>query len=146
MGLRILVDTNVLIDYLATREPFEQYARKIIELCKTEEVFGAIAAQSIADIFYILRKEMTAERRRAALLNLMEIFYVETIDLQKLKNALLNENFSDFEDCLQTECAISFQADYIVTRDASDYKQSEITAINPEDFCKLFEEDEVEEE
>ena len=60
MELRILVDTNVLIDYLTTREPFEQYARKIIQLCRTEKIFGAIAAQSIADIFYILRKEINA--------------------------------------------------------------------------------------
>ena len=139
MELRILVDTNVLIDYLTTREPFFQHSRKIIQLCKTEKIFGAIAAQSIADIFYILRKEMSVERRRAVLLNLIEIFCVETVDRQKLKNALLNENFQDFEDCLQTECAISFKADYIVTRNVRDYQQSEISCITPEDFCRLFE-------
>ena len=144
MELRILVDTNVLIDYLTTREPFFQHAKKIIQLCRTEKIFGALAAQSIADIFYILRKEMTVEKRRAVLLNLIEIFYVETVDRQKLKNALMNKNFSDFEDCLQTECAISFKADYIVTRNTGDYRQSEIPCITPDDFCKLFE-DETEE-
>ena len=50
---------------------------------------------------------------------------------------LENEDFSDFEDCLQMECAKSFEADYIVTRNVDDYSTSEIKAIMPKDYLDL---------
>lgn len=50
---------------------------------------------------------------------------------------LQNENFSDFEDCLQMECAKAYGAQYIVTRNVGDYKSSEIKAIMPKDFLRL---------
>ena len=55
----------------------------------------------------------------------------------KLIAGLENENFSDFEDCLQMECAKSYKADYIVTRNVSDYETSEVKAIMPKDYVSL---------
>lgn len=65
------------------------------------------------------------------------IFDVEGIDKAKLLSALQNEDFSDFEDCLQMECAKAYNAEYIVTRNLSDYKTSEIQAILPRDYLEL---------
>lgn len=65
------------------------------------------------------------------------IFDVEGIDKSKLLSGLKNENFSDFEDCLQMECAKAYNAEYIITRNVDDYKESEIQAILPEDYLKL---------
>lgn len=64
-------------------------------------------------------------------------FDVEGIDKAKLMAGLQNENFSDFEDCLQMECAKAYGAQYIVTRNVGDYKSSEIKAIMPKDFLRL---------
>ena len=61
MVLRILVDTNVLLDYLLCREPFEQDARKIVFACKQKKVIACIAAHSISNMFFILRKEFSVE-------------------------------------------------------------------------------------
>ncbi len=77
-------------------------------------------------MFYILRKDYTTEERREILFNLCEIFDVEGIDKIKLLFGLVNDNFSDFEDCLQMECAKSYGAEYIVTRNVSDYSVSNI--------------------
>ena len=132
------LDTNVLLDYILLREPFAQSAQKIIDYCRQELLEGSIAAQSVADMFYILRKNIAIDERRRILLNLCNIFHVENIDKDKLKRALLNENFSDFEDCLQTECALSFKADYIITRNVADYKFSAIPCLTPNDFCELL--------
>lgn len=52
------------------------------------------------------------------------------------KKADINEDFSDFEDCLQMECARDYGAKYIVTRNIADYEKSEIKAISPSDFLK----------
>lgn len=138
MVLRILVDTNVLLDYLLCREPFEQDARRIIFACKQKKVIACIAAHSISNMFFILRKEFSVEERRGILTSLCQLFEIEGIDKNKILEALANENFSDFEDCLQMECALAFKADYIVTRNVNDFKGSKIPCLEPGEFCKLI--------
>lgn len=68
------------------------------------------------------------------------LIYVESIDFGKIIQALKDDHFSDFEDCLQTQCALNIRADYIVTRNVKDFAASEIPAVTPEDFFKLLEE------
>lgn len=134
---KILIDTNILLDYLLTREPFYTNAEKIVHACVEGQAKGCIAAHSISNMFFILRKDYNAKERREVLINLCSIFDVEGIDKSKLFSGLQNENFSDFEDCLQMECAKAYNAEYIITRNVDDYKASEIQAILPEDYLKL---------
>ncbi|MCI8566753.1 MAG: PIN domain-containing protein [Lachnospiraceae bacterium] len=136
--MRVLVDTNIILDYLLEREPYEKPAKRIIEACQKKQVFGCIAAHSVTNIFFILRKAFSIQERREVLLNLCKLFDVEGIDIYKLQNALRNEQFQDFEDCLQMECAKKFHADYIVTRNPGDFKYSSIKCIEPERFCELL--------
>lgn len=134
---KILIDTNVLLDYLLEREPFFEDAKKIIVSCVEGKVKGCIAAHSIPNMFFILRKDYNAKERREVLSNLCSIFDVEGIDKAKLLLGLANEDFTDFEDCLQMECAKSYGADYIVTRNVADYSVSEVKVIEPKDYLKL---------
>lgn len=138
MGMRILVDTNILLDYLLCRDPFDRWAREIVIACRQKQVSGCIAAHSISNMFFILRKAFSVGERRRLLRNLCELFEVEGIDKVKILEALDNENVLDFEDCLQMECAVAFRADYIVTRNGDDFKDSKIPCIEPEDFCRLL--------
>lgn len=138
MGVRILVDTNIILDYLLEREPYGELARTIIKSCQKRIITGCIAAHSITNIFYILRKDFSLEERRKILLNICKIFYVEGIDNHKLQNALVNDSFTDFEDCLQMECAKYFHADYIVSRNVLDFKNSDIPCIEPEKVCGII--------
>ena len=134
---KILIDTNVLIDYLLEREPFFEDAKDVILSCADGKVKGCIAAHSIPNMFFILRKDYSAKERREVLSNLCSILDVEGIDKAKLLAGLTNEDFSDFDDCLQMECAKSYGANYIVTRNVSDYPTSEIKAIMPKDYLEL---------
>lgn len=134
---KILIDTNVLLDYLLTREPFYKEAKEVVRTCTEGDVKGCIAAHSISNMFYILRKDYNMEERREILTNLCIIFDVEGIDKVKLLSGLHNEDFYDFEDCLQMECAKEYGAEYIVTRNIDDYRASEIKAILPGDYLKL---------
>lgn len=88
-------------------------------------------------MYFILRKDYTAKERREILASLCTIFDVEGIDKDKLLTGLQNEDFPDFEDCLQMECAKAYGAEYIVTRNIAEYRISEIKAIMPEDYLKL---------
>ena len=137
MVSKILIDTNVLLDYPLEREPFFDDAKKVILSCTEGNIKGCIAAHSISNMFFILRKDYTAKERREILLNLCTIFNIEGIDKAKLLSGLANEDFSDFEDCLQMECAKSYGAEYIVTRNIADYSTSEIKAILPSEYLGL---------
>ena len=61
--MKILIDTNILIDYILERQPFTDSAEKIMILCKDKKIDGYIAVHSLINIFYILRKQMTVEER-----------------------------------------------------------------------------------
>jgi len=136
--VRVLIDTNVILDFLQKRQPFFESAAKVIMVCREQIVQGGISAQSIADMFYILRKDYTSEERRRILLDICQIMDIESIDKYKLISALLNDDFDDFEDCLQTKCAETFNAEYIITRNIKDFSKSSIPSITPEDFCNKF--------
>ena len=127
----------MLIDYLLEREPFFEDAKEVILSCVEGNIKGCIAAHSISNMFFILRKDYNIQERREILSNLCSIFDIEGIDKDKLLAGLSNEDFPDFEDCLQMECAKSYGAEYIVTRNVSDYATSEVRAIEPKDYLKL---------
>lgn len=138
MGMRVLVDTNVLLDYLLKREPYGELARVIIKACQEKKIVGCIAAHSITNMFYILRKDFSIKERRAILLDICQLFDVVGIERNKLQEALKNEAFSDFEDSLQMECAKEFYADYIITRNMTDFEQNVVPCIDPERFCEML--------
>ena len=137
MENRLLIDTNVLLDYLLEREPFFEDAKEIMKLCADGKTKACIAAHSITNMFFILRKDFNEKERREVLSSLCSIFDIEGIDKAKLVSGLANEDFSDFEDCLQMECAKAYGADYIVSRNITDYSASEIKAIEPKDYLAL---------
>lgn len=136
----ILIDTNILLDFLGQREPFNTEADRLIKKCEEKSVTGYIAAHSIANMFYILRKDYTVEERKSMLYDICELLEVVEIDKPKIVKALTNEGFNDFEDCLQAECAKAVGAAYIVTRDIKDFSGASIPAIMPKAFLQKLEE------
>ena len=138
----ILIDTNVLLDVIARREPYVIFSEKVIDLCRQEIINGAIAGHSVLNAMYVLRKNFTLEERKEIFLSLCEFLYVESVDFGKIIQALEDDDFSDFEDCLQMQCALSLRADYIVTRNVKDFAVSDIPAVTPEEFLNILEEQE----
>ena len=132
----VLVDTNIIIDALANREPYADNAKKFWEKCAAREVTGILAAHSIPNMFYIFRKNFSQDERRFLLKNLCNIFKISDLNAKKILAALENEKFVDFEDCLQEECAVESMADYIVTRNPADFANSRVKVILPEEFLK----------
>ena len=131
----ILVDTNIIIDALANREPYADDAKRIME----REITGILAAHSIPNLFYILRKNFSQEERRFLLKNLCEIFQISDLNEKKIVAALENNAFSDFEDGLQEECAVEAMADYIVTRNPADFKHLRVKVILPDELLRELE-------
>ena len=137
--MRILIDTNILLDAVIGRKPYGDAADKILQLCASGKVQGILAAHSIPNMFYILRRDFSVEERREILQYLCMILHVEPIDRAKLLSALNDASFSDFEDCLQLKCAASTRADYIITRYLADFAASPIPCLTASDFCTRYE-------
>ncbi|MDR2607630.1 MAG: PIN domain-containing protein [Treponema sp.] len=134
----LLVDTNVILDCLTLREPFEIESGLILQYCGEGKITGCIAAHSITNSFYILRKMFTAAERKRLLFELCRFMEIANVEKSHVLNALKNENFDDFEDCVQMECAKAAGAEYIVTRDPGDYVNSDIPAISPRELLSFL--------
>ena len=135
--MTVLIDTNILLDWILIRQPFYTNSQKIMELCSDGKVRGCLAAHSITNAFFIMRKLYSVRERRDFLLNMCDFLSIIDIDETKIISALGDYAFKDFEDCLQAECAVSCRADYIVTRNTGDFAQSEVRAVSPEELLKL---------
>ena len=138
-GTALLIDTNVVLDWLMKRQPFNNEATKIIALCIKRDVTGYLACHSIPNILYIVRKDFGVEKRKEIGLMLCYRFNIIGIDRQIIIKALQNKNWDDLEDGLQMQCAIVEKIDYIITRDQSGFESSAVQAISPEAFLKLYE-------
>lgn len=129
----ILVDTNVIIDFLTTREPYFDASSKVIAKCANGELTGYIAFHSIPNLWYILRK-VPDDMRRKWLIDICEFLTVAGVNHDEVLRAIRMKDFKDFEDCLQDRCARNIGAKYIITRNAADFTNSEVPAVSSEDF------------
>lgn len=132
----VLIDTNVILDILEKRDPFYEASSEILSLCAAGKIKGCIAMHSVSNIFYILRKHYSAENRRRLLLGILDFLRIADVDHENVRHALERRDFSDFEDCLQDECAMQHHADYIITRNIDDFSHSNVPAVTPMDFLK----------
>ena len=133
----LLIDTNIILDWILERRPLAESAKKVIELCIIGKTRGYLAAHTILNIFFIIRKEKSVEERKEILLMLCESFEIIDVEKNMIISALENENWQDLEDGLQMQCAMHMDLDYIITRNIKDFINSQVKALIPEDFLKI---------
>jgi len=131
---RILIDTNIIMDWLLQREPFHQYAKAIIEPCISGTFQGFLACHTILNLFYLLRNDYSILERRDILKMLCGSFQIIGIDHEMLETALAADNFKDIEDGTQIRCAVQAEVDYIITRDSKGFENSPVTTLLPAEF------------
>ena len=134
--MKILIDTNVVIDNLARRDKYAE-SLQIFELCESGSLDGFLTTITVMDVIYILRKHMTSAKVRSAVQLIMQIADVIPV-LKSDINAALISSFSDTEDAVQASCAARVKAEYIVTRNVNDFKDSTVPAITPVDMLALI--------
>ena len=127
----VLIDTNIIIDFLLSREPFYTAAADVMIRCANKELTGYIAIHSVPNLWYILRK-IPEIQRRGWLRDICSVLQVAGVSHEDVLRAIDNKTFSDFEDCLQDRCAVRAGASYIVTRNVADFTNSMVPAITPE--------------
>ncbi len=133
---RILIDTDVILDFFFDREPFSDDASKILSLCEKRELKGFITPVMISNIYYLLRKTAKHEKVIENLKMLLNIVDIAIINKQTVFEAL-NSEFKDFEDALQNFSAQNEkEIKIIITRNIKDYKTSKLSVMTPEIYLK----------
>lgn len=139
--MKILVDTNVIIDALTSRESWNESAEKIFIMAANHTVDMYITASAATDIYYLVRKYLhnteTAKQIMGKLYSLTGILEVTGNDcLEALASPI-----KDYEDAVVEKVASRKDMHYIVTRNIKDYQAGNTKIILPDDFVKLMEEE-----
>lgn len=137
--MKVLIDTNIIMDVLADREGFAEPASQLFKLCEVGKVQGIVYALSIANIAYIMRKELDRSQLEEVISKLGSIFTLADMKADDLKKAAALP-LDDFEDALQSVCASRMKADFIVTRNLKDFKNSKVMAIKPSELIERISE------
>ena len=137
-SMKVLIDTNIMIDALTNKDGRSGFSATVIDLCAKQVIDGYVALHSISNMYYILRKQYSDAERRTILKRYNEILKVAEVGNDVVDTAINNTAISDYEDALQYACAETVGADYIVTRNIKDYEKAEIRAISPEELLKLL--------
>ena len=124
--MQVLIGTNVLLDFLLEREPFQQDAAKLFEAIESGQIIGHITATTLTDIFYIARKHThSLELTREAVSNALDTMNICSVNRSVLESAFAS-GLTDFEDAVQIYSAIAQSLDAIATRDAKGFVSSSI--------------------
>lgn len=135
---KVLIDTDVILDFFFDRKPFSEDASQILSLCESGKIYGFVTSVMISNIYYILRKSSKHDKIIESLKMLMNIVDVAIIDKKTVMSAL-NSEFKDFEDALQNFSATNeSDIQIIITRNVKDYKTSSLSVMTPESYLKTF--------
>ncbi|MCB9425625.1 MAG: PIN domain-containing protein [Flavobacteriales bacterium] len=133
---KVLIDTDVLLDFFFDRKPFSDNAGQVLQLCKEETIKGYTTPVIIANTYYLLRKTAKHEIVIDKLNQLLGIIDITEMNRNVVISAL-NSDFKDFEDALQNFSAIEKEdIDVILTRNTKDFKKSELAVMTPETYIK----------
>lgn len=137
-SVRILIDTNVIIDAFTLRDTSYQSSQQLLRQIAVGNVNAAICSKQITDLNYILRKYYSSEKEiRKSIKTMTSLFEI----LPLLKGdilACLNTDMKDFEDAIIDEVAKVNMIPYVITNNISDFKNSRSAVLTPEQFLTLF--------
>ena len=133
--MKVLIDTNVILDVLYKREGFYEDSLKIWKLCETRKIDGYISALSIPNIVYILRRELDPEKTLEVINNINLVFKIYDFKSEIIMQAAEKKK-KDYEDALQMVTAQKLKASFIVTRNIKDFTGSKIIAVKPSELLE----------
>ena len=136
MRKKVFVDTDIIYDLLAKRDPFYLAAARLFTLADEGKVQIFISALSLANIHYLISKQQTEDEAKQILRKFKVLVHVNPLN-EKLIDLALNSEFSDFEDAIQYFSALQNDIEVLLTRNLKDYKKAQILVLTAQDFINL---------
>ncbi len=135
--MRVILDTNVVLDVLLEREPFVQAAVAVFCLAEQSRIDAFLCATTITTIDYLLTQSLPTARARDALRKLISLFEIAAVNRPVIERAL-GSKIHDFEDAVLDEAGQMAGVDSIVTRNTKDFAGSGLKAFEPSEFLAQF--------
>lgn len=131
---QLLIDTNILIDLLAKREPFYKEAAELFSKADKEEVTLTASALTITTTHYILAKHLSPSKAKSILRKFKVLVNIFELNDKIIELALNDSAFKDFEDAIQYYTAILNEDDIIISRNLKDFKKSKLPVMTAAQF------------
>ena len=144
--MRLLIDTNVILDVLLNRAEFGATAAKVLELAETDSALEFVSASAITDIYYVIKRglqtsdtqqESTSFQAQRIVGKLREVVTILPVTDADIDYALALR-WKDFEDAVQYAVALANDIDYIITRNADDFELKYIPSVSPKEFLAIY--------
>lgn len=137
--MRVLFDTNVVLDILLARQPFVSAASELFGLVEHAQISGLLCATTITTVDYILTQTMPRAEATQALRKLLELFEIAPVNRAVLEEAF-KSRLTDFEDAVLDQAGRLAGAEIIVTRNQKDFRHASLRILGPDEFLSSFQE------
>ena len=128
--MRVLVDTNVVLDVLLERRPFSEAAAQVFALVEESRIEGFLCATTLTTVDYLLGQALAPAKAREALQRLLSLFEIAPVNRPVLELAL-RSGIADFEDAVLEQAGRLVAVDAITTRNVRDFGKSTVTVFDP---------------
>ena len=135
--MRVLLDTNIVLDALLAREPFVDLAQEIFILVENGEIEGYLCATSVTTLHYLIGRATNKREADEIIEQLLTLFEVSPVTKKVLYDASIN-NGVDYEDSVIYTSAYYSDINIIITRDKRGFKESKISSLQPKEFLAFF--------
>jgi len=135
MITKLFVDTNIMMDLLGERVPHYDSIAKIATLADKGQVKMVVSSFSYPTVYFLLSKFESSEKVKEKLRKFKIISEISDLDEKVIEKGLASD-FVDFEDALQYFCALKADCNILITRNAKDFKESEIPVMTGEEFLQ----------
>jgi predicted nucleic acid-binding protein len=129
----VIVDTNVVLDALLSRQPFVGHATEIFGLAERSQIEALLCATTVTTIDYFMERSLPRRESRDALQRLLGLFEIAPVNRPVLERALAM-SMRDYEDAVLTAAGELVGAEAIVTRNVKDFGRSPLRVFHPDEF------------
>jgi hypothetical protein len=134
---KVLVDTDVCLDLLTGRKPFNQSAELLFAMADEGKIKLSVTALSFSNLDYMLRSELHSGKKSRAILGFLEAVVMVLPVGEKTIQGALRSDFNDFEDAIQHQVALENGQTVLITRNLKDYKKANCPVMSPEMFLNM---------
>lgn len=135
--MNVLFDTNVILDVLLKREPFNADANILMQKVEAKHIRGLLCATTVTTINYYVIRKYSRKDALDGITTLLKVFDVAPVNKSVLDQATQSK-IVDFEDAVLHEAARLAAADAIVTRNSKDFKSASLTIYQPHELIALL--------
>ena len=136
--MKVLFDTNIILDILLDRQPFSEPASILLSKVERSEMDGFLCATTITTIHYLLSRHLNKEQAVSGINSIMALFAIASVNRLVIEDAIKAKT-PDFEDSVLHEAARHASVEYIITRNIKDFKKAKIPVFTPVEFLNMLE-------